>query len=164
MFKPQNTEYQSDREFYSSLVKQLRSLLGNEKNWVCNMSQFSGFIYQMLPDLNWAGFYLVNKGRLILGPYQGNVACSPIELGKGVCGKVAETGVIERVLDVHDFEGHIACDSLSQSELVIPLILNNTVVAVFDLDSPKLGRFSEDDQNGVQQLLSCFLDMTNWPN
>ena len=162
MFKPQNIEDQTESEFYNSLEKQLRSLLGSEKDWICNMSQFSGFIYQMLPDLNWAGFYLINEGRLILGPYQGNVACSPIEIGKGVCGKVAETGKIERVFDVHNFEGHIACDSVSQSELVIPIILNNTVVGVFDLDSPKLGRFTKADQDGIQHLLKCFLEMTQW--
>ena len=163
MFTPNTDLSKNKSEYYKSLEKQLISLLGNEGNWVCNMSQFSGFIYQMLPDLNWAGFYLVNDEQLILGPYQGNVACTPIEIGKGVCGKVAETGNVERILNVHDFIGHIACDSASQSELVIPLILNNTVVAVFDLDSPLLSRFTQEDEEGVLRLVKCLITLTNWP-
>ncbi|MNH25919.1 Free methionine-R-sulfoxide reductase [compost metagenome] len=114
-----------------------------------------------MDDLNWAGFYLNRNDELVLGPFQGQVACVRIPFGKGVCGAAAATRQTQRIEDVHAFPGHIACDSASNSELVIPLVKEGRLIGVLDLDSPKLGRFSEDDQQGMERLVAIFLELTD---
>lgn len=149
------------REGYELLAAQLEALLADERDFVANAAQFSAFLFHELGDLNWAGFYL-NKGeQLVLGPFQGKVACVRIPFGRGVCGVAASSRQTQRVEDVHAFPGHIACDSASNSELVVPLVKNGRLIGVLDLDSPSTARFSPDDQVGVERLVAIFLRLTD---
>jgi GAF domain-containing protein len=135
----------------------LAALVEGERDFIANASQFSAFINQTLADLNWAGFYLMKNGELVLGPFQGKVACVRIPLGRGVCGTAAQKRETVVVADVHDFPGHIACDAASNSEIVVPLIKDGALLGVFDIDSPLTHRFSEADREGVELLVSRFL-------
>ncbi|MBY6185473.1 GAF domain-containing protein [Marinobacter hydrocarbonoclasticus] len=145
---------------YSSLLGQARALTDGEPNLIANLSNLSALIYHGLGRVNWAGFYLRDEQELVLGPFQGNVACVRIPWGKGVCGTAAESRQVQRVEDVHAFAGHIACDAASNSEIVLPILLDGEVVAVLDIDSPEYGRFTEEDQKGLEpfaELISgCF--------
>ncbi|MDH0756299.1 GAF domain-containing protein [Pseudomonas juntendi] len=145
---------------YHLLAAQVQALFADERDFIANAAQFSAFLYHQVGDLNWAGFYLNRNGQLVLGPFQGQVACVRIPFGKGVCGAAAATGKTQRVEDVHAFPGHIACDSASNSELVIPLVKEGRLIGVLDLDSPKLARFSEADQVGLERLAAIFLELT----
>ncbi|NRA55381.1 MAG: GAF domain-containing protein [Gammaproteobacteria bacterium] len=137
---------------YALLSKQLESLIEHETDEVALLSNASAFINQALLDVNWVGFYLAKQQQLVLGPFQGNVACTRIPLNQGVCGTAAATLKTLRVDDVHQFAGHIACDVRSQSEIVIPLLVNNNLYGVLDIDSERPGRFSQTDQTGLEQL------------
>ena len=148
-------------EGYRLLSAQLESLLADERDFIANAAQFSAFLYTQLDDLNWAGFYLNRNEELVLGPFQGQIACVRIPFGKGVCGTAAQTRETQRVLDVHQFPGHIACDSASNSELVVPLVKEGRLIGVLDLDSPSLARFSEADQAGIEALAAIFLRLTD---
>ncbi|TWR92592.1 GAF domain-containing protein [Pseudomonas saxonica] len=142
---------------YALLAAQLESLLADERDFIANAAQFSAFLYHQIDDLNWAGFYLNRNQELVLGPFQGQIACVRIPFGRGVCGAAAATEQTQRVEDVHAFAGHIACDSASNSELVVPLIKDGRLIGVLDLDSPSVGRFSENDQQGIEALAAIFL-------
>ncbi|MBI6927146.1 MULTISPECIES: GAF domain-containing protein [Pseudomonas] len=146
---------------YALLAAQVQALFADERDFTANAAQFSAFVYHQIEDLNWAGFYINRDEQLVLGPFQGQVACVRIPFGKGVCGTAAATRQTQRVEDVHAFAGHIACDSASNSELVIPLIKEGRLVGVLDLDSPTIGRFSEADQAGLEQLVAIFLELTD---
>lgn len=146
---------------YKLLAAQLESLLADERDFIANAAQFSAFLYTQLDDLNWAGFYLNRNEELVLGPFQGQIACVRIPFGKGVCGAAAQSRETQRVLDVHEFPGHIACDSASNSELVVPLVKEGRLIGVLDLDSPSLARFSETDQVGIEALAAIFLKATD---
>ncbi|MGA4634633.1 GAF domain-containing protein [Pseudomonas solani] len=148
-------------EGYALLAAQLESLLADERDFIANASQFSAFLYNELPELNWAGFYLNKQEQLVLGPFQGKVACVRIPFSRGVCGAAARTRETQRVEDVHAFPGHIACDSASNSELVVPLVKGGALIGVLDLDSPSVGRFSEADQAGIENLAAIFLRLTD---
>ena len=149
------------REGYELLAAQLEALLADERDFVANAAQFSAFLFHELGDLNWAGFYL-NKGeQLVLGPFQGKVACVRIPFGRGVCGVAASSRQTQRVEDVHAFPGHIACDSASNSELVVPLVKDGRLIGVLDLDSPSIGRFTEQDQQGIEALAAIFLRLSD---
>ncbi|WP_296183120.1 GAF domain-containing protein [Pseudomonas sp. UBA1879] len=148
-------------EGYRLLSAQLESLLTDERDFIANAAQFSAFLYTQLDDLNWAGFYLNRNEELVLGPFQGQIACVRIPFGKGVCGTAAQSRETQRVLDVHQFPGHIACDSASNSELVVPLVKEGRLIGVLDLDSPSLARFSEADQAGIEALAAIFLRLTD---
>lgn len=148
-------------EGYRMLCAQLESLLADERDFVANAAQFSAFLFNQVDDLNWAGFYLNRNEELVLGPFQGQVACVRIPVGRGVCGAAAASRETQRVEDVHAFPGHIACDSASNSELVIPLLKDGKLIGVLDLDSPRLARFSEADQQGLEQLAAIFLQSTD---
>ncbi|MDY1046169.1 MULTISPECIES: GAF domain-containing protein [Pseudomonas] len=148
-------------EGYRMLCAQLESLLADERDFVANAAQFSAFLFNQVDDLNWAGFYLNRNEELVLGPFQGQVACVRIPFGRGVCGAAAASRKTQRVEDVHAFPGHIACDSASNSELVIPLLKDGKLIGVLDLDSPRLARFSEADQQGLEQLAAIFLQSTD---
>lgn len=146
---------------YRLLAAQLESLLADERDFIANAAQFSAFLYSQIDDLNWAGFYLNRNEELVLGPFQGQIACVRIPFGRGVCGAAAQSRQTQRVEDVHQFAGHIACDSASNSELVVPLIKGGQLMGVLDLDSPSVGRFSEQDQAGIEQLVAIFLQATD---
>ncbi|HZA93434.1 MAG TPA: GAF domain-containing protein, partial [Gemmatimonadales bacterium] len=136
------------RDFYASLAQQLTGLLEGERDMIANAANMSALIFQFLPDLNWAGFYFMRGGELVLGPFQGKMACVRIAVGRGVCGTAAGRREAIVVPDVHAFPGHIACDSASRSELVVPLISGGRVIGVLDLDSPSANRFDEEDREG----------------
>ncbi|QLC74587.1 GAF domain-containing protein [Pseudomonas sp. LPB0260] len=148
-------------EGYSLLQAQLEALLADERDFIANAAQFSAFLFQELADLNWAGFYLARGEELVLGPFQGKVACVRIPFGRGVCGVAAASRQTQRVEDVHAFAGHIACDSASSSELVVPLVKEGRLIGVLDLDSPVLARFSAQDQAGIERLAEVFLRLSD---
>ena len=140
---------------YKLLAAQIKSLAEDEPNYIPVFSNASALLYENMEDLNWAGFYIMNKGSLMLGPFQGKVACIRIELGKGVCGTAAQSNETQLVKDVHQFPGHIACDSASNSEIVVPIHAEGKVVAVLDIDSPSLSRFDEADKEGLEQFVKA---------
>jgi L-methionine (R)-S-oxide reductase len=151
----------SKSEFYAHLALQLKSLLEGEHDFIANAANFSSLLFHSLPDLNWTGFYLLKSGELVLGPFQGKPACVRIEMGKGVCGTAAAQQQTILVDSVHDFPGHIACDSASNSEIVMPLIKDGKLIGVLDLDSPVLSRFDEQDAEGLNELVGIFMDATD---
>jgi L-methionine (R)-S-oxide reductase len=157
----------STRPDYGLLVRQVVSVLEGERDLTANASQFSALVYDTLADLNWAGFYFTVQGRkegtpdLLVGPFQGKPACARIPFGRGVCGTTAVERKTIVVADVHAFPGHIACDSASASEIVIPLIKNDKLIGVFDIDSPSLNRFSDEDKAGLEAMVAAFLDATD---
>ncbi|MGX5174079.1 GAF domain-containing protein [Aliikangiella sp. IMCC44653] len=149
--------------FYQLLNKQLAGLLTGERNFITNLSQFSGLINSQLDDINWVGFYLTQADQdLLLGPYQGQVACVRIPLGKGVCGTSALKRESILVEDVDQFTGHIACDSRSRSELVCPIVVNNKLIGVLDVDSPSLSRFDQADLRGMEMLVETLILATDF--
>lgn len=139
-------------ELYRELCSAARALTEGESDDVANMANLAALIWQFLPDLNWAGFYRNVDGELVLGPFVGKPACIRIPFGKGVCGAAAASAETQLVPDVHAFPGHIACDSASASELVVPVVRNGTVIAVIDLDSPRKARFDAEDAAGIEAL------------
>ena len=150
---PQLSDSLPKAELYSTLAAQLRSIIADETDPVANMANCAALLFHALPNVNWAGFYLLKEGELVLGPFQGQVACVRIPLGRGVCGTSAHRREILRVPHVDEFPGHIACDSASRSELVIPLVRNDGVlVGVLDIDSPLLARFDDQDETGLAAI------------
>ncbi len=139
-------------ELYDDLLKAADALTDGEPDGVANMANIAALLWQFLPDLNWSGFYRILDGELVLGPFQGKAACIRIPLNKGVCGAAARTATSQLVEDVHAFPGHIACDADSRSELVVPIIRDEVVIAVIDLDSPLPSRFDTADQKGIETL------------
>ena len=139
-------------EAYRQLREAADALTAGEPDGVANMANVAALLWDFLPDLNWAGFYRMVGGELVLGPFMGRPACIRIPLGKGVCGVAAAEAVSQLVADVHAFPGHIACDSDTNSELVVPVKRNGTVIAVIDLDSPQRARFDEEDLRGIEEL------------
>ena len=159
-FQIAKPETASKTEMYSNLASQLRSLLEGERDFIANAANLSSLLYHSLPDLNWTGFYLLKDGELVLGPFQGKPACVRIAMGKGVCGTAAQQRQTILVDNVHEFPGHIACDSESNSEIVLPLVKDGELLGVLDLDSLVLGRFDEQDARGLNELAAIFLDHT----
>ena len=148
----------SKQEQYEQLAAQARALLSGEPDRTANAANLSALVYHSLPDLNWVGFYFHDGNELVVGPFQGHPACVRIGLGRGVCGTAASTRQTQRVADVDAFPGHIACDAASRSELVVPLVRGDTLVGVFDLDSPSVNRFDEDDQRGLEAIARVFIE------
>ena len=158
MFELSSHTYASKREHYDDLLLQARGLLHGERDLIANAANFGALIYHSLPDLNWAGFYLYDGHELVVGPFQGKPACIRIALGRGVCGTAAQTRQTSSS-DVNAFPGHIACDAASQSEIVVPLIkADGSLLGVWDVDSPVIDRFDEDDRAGMQALCAVFMD------
>jgi GAF domain-containing protein len=148
----------SKPEQYAQLLQQARALLHGERDRIANAANLSSLVYHALPDLNWVGFYFFDGTELVVGPFQGLPACVRIPLDKGVCGAAARSRKTQRIEDVNAFPGHIACDSASNSELVVPLVAaDRSLIGVFDLDSPHPGRFDADDQAGLEALAAAFL-------
>ncbi|MGB2721836.1 MAG: GAF domain-containing protein [Rhodococcus sp. (in: high G+C Gram-positive bacteria)] len=145
-------------EQYQQLTEQARGLVFEESNFVANAANLSALVYHALPEVNWVGFYLFDGTELVVGPFQGQPACVRIALSKGVCGAAATTRETQRVADVHAFPGHIACDANTRSEVVVPLYQGETLIGVFDLDSPVPDRFDADDQAGLEAIAEVFLN------
>ena len=148
----------SKQELYREINMQVEAICEGEPNLIANLSNVSAILFDRLEQVNWAGFYLItdnlagNGKELVLGPFQGKAACVRIPVGRGVCGTAAETLSTQLIYDVHEFEGHIACDAASNSEVVVPLIVNDVVVGVLDIDSPVVARFDQEDQKGLEQV------------
>lgn len=159
----QETAYPEEKEaLYAVLHRQLEGLVEGERDAVANMANASALLFGALPRINWAGFYIMKEGMLVLGPFQGAPACLRIPVGHGVCGTAVQTGRTQRVPDVHAFPGHIACDARSQSEIVLPIWNGKTLVAVLDIDSPMKARFDEADQAGLEALAQKLADVCDW--
>ena len=154
---------ESKPEFYARLAGQLRASLTGERDWLANLANTSALIFQALPDLNCAGFYLLRGDELVLGPFQGKPACVRIAPGRGVCGAAVAQRRSLVVADVHAFPGHIACDAASRAELVVPMMLAGPVIGVLDLDSPSPGRFDDTDREGCEQLMADLQAACDWP-
>lgn len=159
----------SSRPDYPMLARQVASILEGERDLVANAAQFSAFVYDVIADLNWAGFYFVRPARkdpaaeeLLVGPFQGKVACARIAFGRGVCGAAAARRETIVVPDVHAFAGHITCDSASNAEIVIPLLKDGVLLGVFDIDSPTLARFDDTDRQGLEELVALFVAATDF--
>ncbi|HCM45962.1 MAG TPA: GAF domain-containing protein [Colwellia sp.] len=143
-------------EFYHELLGQTKALISNESDIIANMANVSALLFDRLAEVNWVGFYRVVDNELVLGPFQGKVACIRIPLGKGVCGTCASTDKVQRIADVHQFDGHIACDASSNSELVVPVTIAGKVVAVLDIDSTAFERFDLQDEQGIIAIVEAF--------
>lgn len=142
---------------YQDIDRALAGLLEGESDWICNLANTAAVLWMYLPEINWAGFYLQKGDELVLGPFQGKPACTRIPVGRGVCGTAAAERAAQLVADVHAFEGHIACDAASESEVVIPMIKDGEVVGVLDIDAPVKGRFSQEDVVGLQAVVERLL-------
>lgn len=149
-FRPDPDQPRS--EFYRELAEAAAAITAGERDGVANMANLAALVWQFLPRMNWAGFYRMIDGELVLGPFIGKPACIRIPLGKGVCGAAASSGETQLVPDVHAFPGHIACDAASRSELVVPVLREGRVIAVIDLDSPEPARFDAEDAAGIELL------------
>ncbi len=146
---------------YLTLTKQAIALIEDEKDFIANLSNLSALLNMELQKLNWVGFYLMKDEGLVLGPFQGKPACVRIPIGRGVCGTAVKTGLVQRIENVHEFEGHIACDAESNAEIVIPLRIDGEVVGVLDIDSPVIGRFDQNDEDGLIYLMAEVEKMLN---
>lgn len=144
---------------YKLLNAQVRALLGDESDSLASAANFVGLLYNALEDINWLGVYVLRGDELVLGPFQGQPACVHIPVGTGVCGTAAASGETQRIADVQQFPGHIVCDAASRSEIVVPLVVNDVLVGVLDIDSPSLDRFSAGDQEGIEGLCRSFCEM-----
>lgn len=158
------SEIEKKQQDYQLLVKQAQGLLENESDLIANAANLSALLFNQLENINWAGFYLVKGKELVLGPFQGQVACVRIPIGRGVCGTAAANNEVQLVDDVHQFEGHIACDSASNSEIVLPISVGGKVVAVLDIDSPNLARFDTIDQQYLSEIARVFIQSSEWPS
>lgn len=156
MFEAVSIDTADKTEFYRALAQQLQALFDGEADMIANAANMSALIYQMMPDLNWAGVYFLKGEQLVLGPFQGKPACVRIPVGRGVCGSAVERKSSILVEDVHAFSGHIACDAASRSELVVPIFRDGATIGVIDLDSPLPSRFDADDQAGIERLAKIF--------
>jgi GAF domain-containing protein len=151
----------SKTDLYKDLAAQLRNLLEGERDFIANAANLSSVLYNSLPEVSWAGIYIHKEGQLVLGPFQGKPACVRIAIGKGVCGAAAEQRQTIIVANVHDFPGHIACDSASNSEIVVPLVRQGKLIAVLDLDSPTFARFDGEDASGLNELAGILMTGTD---
>ncbi len=161
MFELKAADAADKPAFYEDLASQLHGLLEGERDAIANAANTSALLFQMMPGLNWAGFYFMRGGELVLGPFQGKPACVRIAVGRGVCGTAVERRQTMLVEDVHAFPGHIACDAASRSELVVPLMRDGAVIGVIDLDSPELARFDEYDRAGIERVAAIYVSATD---
>lgn len=147
---------ENKKEFYQELLAQTEALIADESDIIANMANISALLFERLNQVNWVGFYRLIEKELVLGPFQGKVACIRIPLAKGVCGTSAATGDIQRISDVHDFDGHIACDGSTNAEIVLPIKRAGNVFAVLDIDSTTFNRFDEEDELGLSSIVALF--------
>jgi len=146
------------REHYQMLYDSMKALIEDEKDWIANLANVSALLFNHLDNVNWAGFYLMKDGELVLGPFQGKPACIRIEVGDGVCGSAVEDRKTYIVEDVHQFEGHIACDAASDSEIVVPLFYEDEIVGVLDIDSPQKANFDQIDKEYLEKMVKHLID------
>ncbi len=144
----------SKTEFYADLNRDFKALMAGETSFLATLANTSALLFERLSEVNWAGFYLLEGETLVLGPFQGKIACVRIPVGRGVCGTAVSTKLVQRVEDVHAFDGHIACDAASNSEIVLPLVVKNQIIGVLDIDSIAYGRFSAEDELGLRELVA----------
>lgn len=158
------SQAETDKEIYEELLPQVEELLDENEHWVTNLSNLSALLKQAFPKISWAGFYLFDGEKLILGPFQGKIACTLIPIGKGVCGTSAEKRETLIVQNVHEFPGHIACDDESNSEIVVPLVRNDELIGVLDLDSTQLSAFNETDKQYLEKICEfiCYNVLDNY--
>jgi GAF domain-containing protein len=156
-FTSKRYEFRDKDTDYASLAEELNGLLAGEQDFIANAANTAALLFDALPGINWAGFYFLRNGGLVVGPFQGKPACVRIPLGKGVCGTAAATRKTIVVRDVHEFPGHIACDAASQSEIVVPLLRGDKLLGVLDIDSPSVGRFDDADRRGIERLAALFV-------
>ncbi|MFC4076980.1 GAF domain-containing protein [Salinithrix halophila] len=149
---------------YSLLLNQAKSLFVQERDWLANLANGASLLYHSLDQINWAGFYLMRDGELVLGPFMGMPACIRIPIGKGVCGTAVKEDSTQVVTDVLQFPGHIACDATTRSEIVIPIRMDGEIVGVLDMDSPVTERFDATDKKHLETFVQIFLDNTDWPS
>ena len=160
-----NSYYPEEKaEMYNVLITQMRALLEGEEDVTANLANASALLNEALGDINWVGFYLMKNGELVLGPFQGKVACVRIAVGKGVCGTAVLENNTQLVEDVHQFPGHIACDSASNSEVVVPIRKAGKVVGVLDIDSPNYGRFDSVDSEGLEKIVKVIEEACGFDN
>ncbi|APF27720.1 GAF domain protein [Clostridium sporogenes] len=152
----------TEEQKYENMLLFLKGQLLGEKDVIANLSNASAIIMALIDNLNWAGFYLMKDGELVLGPFQGMPACNRIKIGKGVCGGAVSSRQIQRVNDVHKFEGHIACDSLTNSELVVPIIKEDKILGVLDLDSIEFGKFTELEEKYFEKFVQILVENIDW--
>ena len=158
MFEAKAIATDDKATLYAELVEQAKGLMHGESNAIANAANFAALVYDAVPDLNWAGFYLFDGTELVVGPFQGKPACIRIALGRGVCGTAAQTRQTQVVRDVHEFDGHIACDAASNSEIVVPLVkADGSLFGVWDVDSPSVARFDDEDRKGMEALCQAFM-------
>jgi len=158
MFTATAIDASTKPELYAGLAGQARALLHGERNMIANAANFAALVWHALPSLNWCGFYLFDGTELVVGPFQGRPACVRIPIGRGVCGTAAASRRTQVVRDVNAFDDHIACDSASRSEIVVPLFVGESLFGVWDVDSPELARFDEEDRVGMESLCAVFLE------
>ena len=159
MFTAAAINADSKSELYAELAQQARGLLHGETDLIANAANFASLVYHALPDINWCGFYLFDGKELVVGPFQGKPACVRIAIGRGVCGAAAQSRTTQLVQDVNAFVDHIACDAVSQSEIVVPLVRRDgSLLGVWDVDSPRLARFDEEDRAGMETLCGVFME------
>lgn len=154
--------FETKDQLYKYMNIKLTGLIGSETDSLANLSNASALMWLLIKDINWAGFYLYKEDQLILGPFQGKPACVRIQMGKGVCGTAAETRQSQVIKNVHDFPGHIACDCASNSEIVIPIIFEDKLIGVLDIDSPVFERFDEEDQKGLEKFVQTLNKYMDW--
>ena len=162
MFDVSRGDFQHKTDLYADLLTQLDGLIGDERDGLANLANAAALLHDLLPDLNWVGFYLRRRDGLLLGPFQGRVACVQIALGRGVCGTAAAQKETIVVPDVHAFPGHIACDAASAAEIAVPLLLDENVLGVLDLDSPMRDRFDLDDAHGLEAVARLLVARSDW--
>ena len=161
MFELKNISANDKSGFYAELATQAQGLLHGERDLIANAANFAAFLYHALPDVNWAGFYFLKDGELVVGPFQGKPACVRIAMGKGVCGTAAAKRESLVVPDVNEFPGHIFCDADSRSEVVVPLVRNGELLGILDIDSPSVARFDAEDRSGLERLAAIFMEALN---
>ena len=162
MLDIEENTYSIKTEFYKTITAQMQSLLEGERDAIANMANFAALLFHSMEFVNWVGFYIYKENELVLGPFQGKPACIRIGVGKGVCGTAADTLKTQSVDNVHEFPGHIPCDSASNSEIVIPIVINSKLIGVLDIDSPEFSRFDEVDQTGLEKLVDVLKSSTDF--
>lgn len=162
MYKVEKSEFKTKDDFYKNLLLQAEGLIHDEKDYIANLSNISALIFLLMNNINWAGFYLIKDNQLVLGPFQGKPACIRIEIGNGVCGTAVKEKRTQRVGNVECFKGHIACDAETKSELVIPIIKNDKILGVLDIDSPIYNRFDTKDEQYLKKLVKLIREYCEW--
>lgn len=162
MFDHTSIDSGNKKQFYEQLILRIKGIMEGERDTIANLANVASVLYNQLEGINWAGFYLHKEDQLVLGPFQGKSACIRIPIGRGVCGESARDRTTMVVKDVHDFPGHIACDAASRSEIVVPIVKEDTLLGILDIDSPVLQRFSEIDQKYMEEIVDIIVKGCDW--